>query len=71
MPIDINLLRTDAGTSAIQKYKTQLNILLIGNDPNVVKQSEERRFRDPALIDQIMEIDAEWRKCKISFQTNY
>lgn len=47
MPIDINLLRVDAG-----------------GDPEKVKKSERDRFRDDAIVDQIIEIDNKWRKCK-------
>lgn len=66
MPIDINLLRTDAG-----KYRNIFTteilspLFYIGSDPSVVKLSEERRFRDPKLIDEIIEIDEQWRKCMI------
>ncbi len=47
MPIDINLLRVDAG-----------------GDPEKVKKSERDRFRDDSIVDQIIEIDNKWRKCK-------
>lgn len=43
----------------------QSSYFALGNDPEVVKQSEIKRFRDPILIDQIIEIDNEWRKCKL------
>jgi len=33
-----------------------------GADPNVVKKSEQDRFRDPVIVDQIIEIDSQWRK---------
>lgn len=49
MPIDINLLRVDAG-----------------GDPEKVKKSERDRFRDDSIVDQIIEIDNKWRKCKLS-----
>lgn len=42
-------------------------ILIIGYDPAIVKKSESDRFRDPALVDQIIEIDNEWRKGKIKW----
>ena len=48
MPIDINLLRVDAG-----------------GDPEKVKKSERDRFRDDSIVDQIIEIDNKWRKCKL------
>ena len=49
MPIDINLLRVDAG-----------------GDPEKVKKSERDRFRDDSIVDQIIEIDNKWRKCKFN-----
>lgn len=33
-----------------------------GYDPNIIKKSLERRFRDPKLVDTIIEKDQEWRK---------
>ena len=59
MPIDINLLRVDAG-----------------GDPERVKKSERDRFRDDSIVDQIIEIDNKWRKCKFTahlkvFQGNF
>ncbi len=33
-----------------------------GHDPNVIRKSEERRFRDPKLVDVIIEEDQIWRK---------
>lgn len=33
-----------------------------GNDPAVVKESEKRRFRDPALVEKVMALDSQWRK---------
>ena len=52
MPIDINLLRTETG-KIFQRYLT----LIIGADPEIVKRSQLARFKDPALIDEIIEID--------------
>lgn len=33
-----------------------------GYDPNVIRKSLERRFRDPKLVDKIIEEDQAWRK---------
>lgn len=33
-----------------------------GFDPDVIKKSLERRYRDPKLVDDIIEKDNEWRK---------
>ena len=54
MPIDINLLRVDAG-----------------GDPEKVKKSERDRFRDDSIVDQIIEIDNKWRKCKFQFPISH
>jgi hypothetical protein len=37
-----------------------------GGDPEKVKKSERERFRDDAIVDQIIEIDARWRKSKFN-----
>lgn len=33
-----------------------------GGDPDKVKDSEKRRFRDPANVDKVIELDDAWRK---------
>lgn len=33
-----------------------------GFDPEIIKKSLERRFRNPDLVDKIIETDNEWRK---------
>lgn len=33
-----------------------------GYNPDVIKKSLERRFRDPKLVDEIIEKDNDWRK---------
>jgi seryl-tRNA synthetase len=33
-----------------------------GHDPNIIRKSLERRFRDPKIVDTIIEKDQEWRK---------
>lgn len=35
---------------------------MIGGDPEKVKKSERDRFRDDKLVDEIIEIDGQWRK---------
>jgi len=57
MPIDINLLRVDAGMLS-------LSLLILGGDPEKVKKSERDRFRDDSIVDQIIELDNVWRKSK-------
>lgn len=33
-----------------------------GYNPDIIKKSLERRFRDPKLVDEIIEKDNDWRK---------
>lgn len=33
-----------------------------GYDPNVIRKSLERRFRDPKIVDNVIQMDQEWRK---------
>ncbi|CAE7353237.1 unnamed protein product [Symbiodinium sp. CCMP2592] len=35
-----------------------------GGDPEVVRESERRRFRDPKIVDQVLELDGLWVKQK-------
>mmetsp|Transcript_24818 Transcript_24818/g.37742 ORF Transcript_24818/g.37742 Transcript_24818/m.37742 type:complete len:464 (+) Transcript_24818:178-1569(+) len=35
-----------------------------GGDPDLVKESERRRFRDPKIVDEIIEIDQKWIKAQ-------
>lgn len=47
-----------------------INNNFIGNNPDIVKKSIEARFKDPAIVDEIISIDNDWRKCKITSLTN-
>jgi len=38
-----------------------------GGDPEVVRQSEKRRFRDGKIVDEVMALDAQWVKEKFAF----
>ena len=33
-----------------------------GGDPEIVRESQRRRYADVTLVDQVIEIDTEWRK---------
>lgn len=33
-----------------------------GNDPNKVKENQQRRFKDVKLVEQVIEMDMEWRR---------
>ncbi|GAX82987.1 hypothetical protein CEUSTIGMA_g10414.t1 [Chlamydomonas eustigma] len=35
-----------------------------GGDPEIVRESQRRRFADVTLVDQVIEIDNEWRKVR-------
>jgi seryl-tRNA synthetase len=39
--------------------------LSVGADPEIVRKSQIARFKDPALVDEIISIDQEWRKSKM------
>ena len=84
MPIDINLLRVDAGkwqhllmnfhgSVMISSSVNRVLICDIGGDPEKVKASERARFRDETIVDQIIEIDNKWRKSKFipQFDNNF
>jgi hypothetical protein len=57
-PIDINQIRPDKGISI-----TIALFSVIGGDPEKVKKSQRDRFKDEGLVDKVLEIDNEWRKC--------
>ena len=35
-----------------------------GGDPEKIKESQRKRFKDEGLVDQVVEADNRWRKCK-------
>ena len=35
-----------------------------GGDPALIRESQEKRFKDPALVYQLVNADSEWRRCK-------
>ena len=40
-----------------------------GGDPEKVKENQRKRFKDPAMVDKILEADEQWRKSV--FETIY
>ncbi len=46
------------------RYALRLK-LSVGADPEIVRKSQIARFKDPALVDEIISIDQEWRKSKM------
>lgn len=41
-----------------------LDIKLFRENPDIIRESEKRRFRDPAIVDQVIEFDRLWREKK-------
>lgn len=35
-----------------------------GGDPALIRETQEKRFKDPGLVDQLVKADGEWRRCK-------
>lgn len=35
-----------------------------GGDPALIRETQEKRFKDPGLVDQLVKADSEWRRCK-------
>lgn len=38
-----------------------------GGDPEIVRETQRKRFKDVALVDKLVAVDTEWRKCKRLF----
>ncbi len=39
-----------------------LDMNLIRNNPELVKESEKKRFKDPGIVDKVLEYDKKWRE---------
>ncbi|XP_046890400.1 serine--tRNA ligase, cytoplasmic [Hypomesus transpacificus] len=37
-----------------------------GGDPEVVRETQRKRFKDVTLVDKLIEADTEWRKCRFT-----
>ncbi|KAK2721491.1 hypothetical protein QYM36_003696, partial [Artemia franciscana] len=35
-----------------------------GGDPEKIRDLQKKRFKDPQLVDKVVEFDSEWRKCR-------
>lgn len=35
-----------------------------GGDPEIVRETQRKRFKDVTLVDKLVAADSEWRKCK-------
>lgn len=38
-----------------------------GGDPEIVRETQRKRFKDVTLVDKLVAADTEWRKCKLPF----
>lgn len=38
-----------------------------GGDPALIRETQEKRFKDPRLVDQLVKADGEWRRCKYQY----
>lgn len=54
MGLDINLIREDKGIFII---KSNYLLNLIGGDPNIVRDSQKKRFKPVELVDNLIEMD--------------
>ena len=35
-----------------------------GGDPDLIRETQKKRFKDPGLVDQLVKADGEWRRCE-------
>lgn len=35
-----------------------------GGDPEKIRENQSKRYKDTTMVDQIVELDTKWRKCK-------
>jgi len=35
-----------------------------GGDPELIRETQRKRFKDVTLVDKLVAADTEWRKCK-------
>lgn len=35
-----------------------------GGDPEIVRETQRKRFKDVSLVDKLVQADTEWRKCE-------
>ena len=65
MVLDIDQLRTEK--VAFQRISRVLLIVdcnLQGGDPEKVRENQRKRFKDPASVDKIIELDNSWRQAR-------
>ena len=62
MPIDIKLLRVEKGDDQEKVKASQDSI-------EAVKKSQRDRFADETLVDQVIDLDEQWRKANYQMET--
>jgi len=62
MPIDIKLLRVEKGDDPEKVKASQESI-------ERVKKSQRDRFADETLVDQVIDLDEQWRKANYQMET--
>jgi len=62
MPIDIKLLRVEKGDDPEKLKASQESI-------ERVKKSQRDRFADETLVDQVIDLDEQWRKANYQMET--
>ena len=35
-----------------------------GGDPEKIRENQRKRFKDPSVVDRVVEADVLWRKCR-------
>lgn len=35
-----------------------------GGDPDLIRETQKNRFKDPGLVDRLVKADGEWRRCE-------
>ncbi|PHU10100.1 Serine--tRNA ligase [Capsicum chinense] len=39
-----------------------------GHNPEIIRESQRRRFTDVSLVDQVIQLDREWRQCQFEVE---
>ena len=42
-----------------------------GNDPEIIRESQRRRFADVDLVDEVINLDKEWRQRKYNSEDRF
>ncbi|GKF41491.1 serine--tRNA ligase, partial [Tanacetum coccineum] len=45
-----------------------LDINLFRNDPEIIRESQRRRFKPVEIVDEIIRLDKEWRQCQLELE---